>query len=176
MKGFSIYNMAVGLLLAVIILLIGGIIGKIFEKAMMRILHELEVNILIKRCVGYRVLVEEAISKAILWFVYITSFVIALSQLGIETLVLNILIGGIIIFVLIGVLLAVKDFIPNTIGGIVIRQRAAFKEGDSIKVKDIDGKVKSISLIQTILETKNGDMIYIPNATLVKELFWKKKK
>lgn len=162
-------------MLALMALFIGCIIGKMVEKTVKRMLHELEVNTVIKKIVGVRILVEEGCSISAKWIVYVMASIIALKQLGIETLALNILFGGIILFVVIALLLALRDAFPNAIGGIIIFKRGTIKKGDVIMVKDITGKVLEMSLLQTIVETKNGDIMYVPNAALVRELFQKKK-
>ncbi len=172
----TIYWLANHILMAVVILFIGGIIGKITEKTIQRILHELELNLLLRRFLGTKVLFEEAVSLGIKWLVYIMTMIIALKQLGIETIVLNILFAGIVLFCIVGILLGLRDFIPNAVSGLLLYKKKAIKQGDVIRVKDIEGKVKEMSLVQTILETKNKDIIYVPNACLVKEYFWKKKR
>ena len=48
-------------------------------------------------------------------------------------------------------------------------QVTIIKKGDKIKVDNLVGKVKKISLIETEIETKSGDIIYIPNSTLTKK-------
>jgi small-conductance mechanosensitive channel len=50
-----------------------------------------------------------------------------------------------------------------------------FKPGDVIKVKDIEGEVMSMSLVETILKVK-GDTVYIPNSVLTKNEIIKKEK
>lgn len=172
----QLYTWVNQLMLAFVILLIGCIIGKIVEKTVGSVLHGIEVNALLKKLAGTKILLEEALSKVTKWLVYIMTWIIALKQLGIETIVLNILFWSIILFCLIGALLGLRDFIPNALGGLLMYKKGILKKGEVIRVTDVEGRIKSITLVQTILETKNGDMIYIPNATLVKELFWKKKK
>ncbi|MBI4441087.1 mechanosensitive ion channel [Candidatus Woesearchaeota archaeon] len=170
-----LYQLAAQLLMAFAVLLIGGIIGKLVEKTVGRTLHELELNILFRRMLGTKVMLEELLSGAAKWLIYVMTLLIALKQLGIENIVLYTLLGSILLFCLIGLLLGLRDFIPNAVSGLLLYKRGTITEGDIIKVKDIEGRVKSITLVQTILETKNKDSIYIPNAALVRE-FWKKKK
>jgi len=164
------------LLLALVTFFIGGIIGKISEKTIRRILHEMELNLLLRRLLGGKILLEEAISLGIKWLVYIMTLIITLKQLGIETIVLNILFAGIVLFCVVGVLLGLRDFIPNAVSGMLLYKKRVIAVGDIICVKDIEGRVKKMTLVQTILETKNRDIIYVPNAYLVKEYFWKKRK
>lgn len=176
MELISLYQLANYLLLALVILFIGGIIGKVTEKMIRRILHELELNLLLRKIIGAKVLLEEAISLGIKWLVYIMTVIIALKQLGIEIIVLNILFAGIVLFCTIGLLLGLRDFIPNAVGGLLLYKKKTIKQGDIIRINDIEGKIKEMTLVQTILETKNREMIYVPNAYLVKEYFWKKRK
>ena len=43
-----------------------------------------------------------------------------------------------------------------------------FKVGQVIKVKGMQGKIIQITLLETKIETKTGDIIFIPNSVLNK--------
>ncbi|MBM3200720.1 mechanosensitive ion channel, partial [Candidatus Woesearchaeota archaeon] len=72
------------------------------------------------------------------------------------------------------IILAFKDFIPNITAGFFLHQKNMIKPGDVIKVKDIEGEVVSVSLVETILKVKD-DTVYIPNSVLTKNEVIKKK-
>lgn len=67
-------------------------------------------------------------------------------------------------------ILEIKDFFPNFVAGILIYQKRNFKEGDNIKVQNIDGIISDISLIETKIITKDKDTIWIPNSMLIKNI------
>ena len=92
----------------------------------------------------------------------------ALNQIGLATTVLYIISGGIIILVILLIFLAIKDFIPNFFSGIFIQYKNIIKEGNSIKVGTVEGKVKKIGLIETQIITKKKDTIILPNSIITK--------
>src|SRR3990167_2237062 len=63
-----------------------------------------------------------------------------------------------------------KEFVPNVVAGFMIYRKNRFKEGDYIKVKDIEGKVVHVNLVETRIKTKGKDIVYIPNSMLSREI------
>ncbi len=163
------------ILVAVIILLIGFILGKVATRLVEKGLKEIGLNKIIKD-VGVKIPLEGIISNFVLYFIYFISIIMALSHLEIATGVLNTLSAVIIILIGIFVVLSVKDFIPNIISGIILHQKSMIKEGDIILINDMKGKVKEITLLDTKLETKSGDLIIVPNSNLTKNQIVKKKR
>lgn len=155
---------------AIIILLIGFIIGKLTGKIIQWALHEIELNNLLQKAIGIKVSLEEIASSFTSYFIYFTSLIMALSHVGLTTTVLNIVAASIIIIVIISVFLSIKDFIPNMIAGIFIHQKRIINTGDIIKVIDVSGKIIHINLVETMVETKDKDIIYIPNSMLTKNV------
>jgi small-conductance mechanosensitive channel len=153
---------------AIIILLIGFIIGKLLGKIIQRALHEIELNNLLQRATGIKISLEEIISSFITYFIYFITVIMALSQIGLTTTVLNMISAAIIVIIILSVFLGIKDFVPNMIAGIFIHQKRFINKGDRIKVKDIEGKIIHINLVETRIETKQKDIIYIPNSMLTK--------
>lgn len=72
------------------------------------------------------------------------------------------------------ILLAFKDFIPNAFASFWIHQKKLIEIGDEIEVKDISGKVIEITLTETKIETKDKEIVLIPNSLLLKEKIKKK--
>jgi len=157
-----------GLLVAFIILLIGFIIGKLVGKVTKRILHEIELNNILKKASGIEVKLEQFISVFVTYFIYFITIIMVLNQLNVTTTILQMLSAAIIIVIIVSVILAIKDFVPNAFAGFYIYRRKLIKEGDKIKVKGIQGKIVHINLVETKLETKDGDTVYIPNSAITK--------
>ncbi|MBU0461925.1 MAG: mechanosensitive ion channel family protein [Nanoarchaeota archaeon] len=155
-------------LVAVIILLVGFIIGKILGRLMYKFLHGLEVNENLKKMAGVKVGFEEIIEAFTTYFIYFITIVTVLQQLGLATTVLNMIAGGVIVIIILSTLLGVKDFIPNAVAGFVLQRKDFLKVGEVIKVKGMQGKIIHISLVETKIETKDKDIIFIPNSVLTK--------
>ena len=76
--------------------------------------------------------------------------------------------AGAVVMIIIATALGIKDFIPNMIAGIFIYRQGIIKENQRMIIKNVEGKVKKISIIETELETKNGDIILVPNSLIIK--------
>ena len=161
---------------SVIILLMGLIVGRISGKLIHKVLHEIELNNILKKATGLKMSLEEIISSFVTYFIYFVFIIIAIEKLGVGAIVLNIIAGGVMIVIILSVFLGIKDFIPNCIAGIMIYRRSFIKKGDFIKVKNTEGKIIHINLIETRVETKNKDIISIPNSIITKNEVIKLKK
>ena len=98
-----------------------------------------------------------------------------LNQIGLTTFVLNVLAAAFIVLIVVMLLLGIKDFIPNLIAGISLYRKGFIKVGSKIKVNNIRGKVVNMTLTETQLKTRSGDLINVPNSVLVKSVVSKKK-
>ncbi len=156
------------LIIAIIILLAGFIIGKLVGKFVQRFLHDVELDRIMKKISHIRLSLEEIIASTITYIIYFIAVVSALKQIGFATDILNIIAIAFMIIIVIGIFLSIKDFVPNAIAGILIHQKKFLNEGDTIKVKNIQGKIVKINLIETRIETRSKDIIYIPNSVLTK--------
>ena len=154
--------------IAIIILLVGFIIGKLLGKLVSRVLHELEVDELSKKT-GAKVKIAEALGSLTSFLIYFIAVVMALDQLGIKTIILYIIAVAVIIFMILAMLLGIKDFIPNMFAGFFVFRKKLIKKDDWIMVHGVKGKIEKINLVETTLKTKTGDTVIIPNSTLMKE-------
>ena len=162
---------------AILILLLGFILGRIVGKITQKVLHEIELNNIIKKATGLKIALEEVISKLLTYFIYFIFIIWALNELGLTTTILTMISGAALIIIILSVLLAIKDFIPNAFAGFLIHRRRQIKPGDSIKTDGLQGKITRISLVETEIKTQKGDIIYIPNSILTKrEIIVRKRK
>jgi len=159
-------NSIINLIGAILIVLMGIIIGKFFDKVIRRVLAELNTNKILKEEAGVKIPFEEFIGSIIKYLVYFAAVIMALNQLGITTIVLNIILGLILFLLIAFIVLAFKDFVPNLVSGLFLHQKREIKDGDRIRVDNIEGKIIHINLVETRVETKNGDVVYIPNSIL----------
>lgn len=154
---------------AFIILIIGLILGKLAGKFLRKILNQLKLNQILNSSTGVKSTFEETFSLALEYFIYFLALIFALDQLNITTTILNIISGALITFILISLLIAIKDFMPNLIAGIYILNRfKKLKQGITITINGITGKIKEISLVEIKLETKDKDIVYITNSNFLK--------
>ncbi|MDD5087025.1 MAG: mechanosensitive ion channel [Candidatus Nanoarchaeia archaeon] len=156
------------IVVAVIIILIGLVVGKILGKVVKNLLHSIEFNSIMKKATGIKISLEEGISFFVSYFIYFLFIVMALNQLGLTTVVLHMISGAILIIIIISIFLSIKDFMPNMFSGIFIHKKKFINVGDTIKVDNTEGKVIHINLVETKIETKRGDIIYLPNSLLTR--------
>lgn len=70
-----------------------------------------------------------------------------------------------------GVLLSLgsSSFIANSIAGLSMTYRAAFREGDRIRVGDVVGTVEEIKLMVTKVRTPKNEQVIIPNSNILND-------
>jgi len=155
--------------LAAIVLLFGFIMGRLFGKLLLKILQELEINAFFRRILNIKLPLDELLSTLVAFLIYFFAIVSSLEILGLNVYFFNILAIGIIIIILLSIFVSFWGFIPNFVAGILIHQRHIVKNGDLIETKNIKGRIVHLGLIEAKLETKEKDVIYIPNSALLKE-------
>ena len=161
------------LIAAVIIVLIGLIVGKVLGKLTQKVLHELEVDRILKKTARIKFSFEKMIGRFVSYFIYFVAIIIALNQFGLTTTVLHMISAAVLIIIVISIVLGVKDFIPNFLAGIQVYRKGMVKEGDFIRVRGTEGEVASLDITEIKLKTEKGDILYIPNSILIKEDFTK---
>ncbi len=158
----------VNFMAALLIFFIGFILGKLLGKIIKQVLHHVDLDYFLRKTLGMRISFETIIASFTSYFVYIVSFVMALGQVGLSVAILQMLIGGVIVIIVISVILSIKDFVPNFVAGLMIREKGFINEGDIVQVKDVEGKVLELGIIETILQNRRGDRIFIPNIVFTK--------
>ncbi len=166
----SIFNNVVT---ALVLLLIGFIAGRIIGKMMQKLLHEVDLDKSLKQA-GVKLSLEYFISRFIMYSIYFLAIILALEQLGINTFVFSVIALGIVVVIIISLVLAIKDFVPNLMAGLFIHRKNIVRDGDKVDVGGIKGVVVHVNLFETKIRTKKGETVFIPNSTLVKERVVKK--
>ncbi|MFA5406658.1 MAG: mechanosensitive ion channel domain-containing protein [Candidatus Nanoarchaeia archaeon] len=161
------------IILALSTIIIGVIIVKLLSKYTGRIKDTKAFKSLIKNS-GY--------SEALLWYssyfiklgLYIVVSLIAISFLGFAQQVLT-LMAVILSLSIIGVLAySLRDLIPSAFAGYYLMHSKLVNEGDTIKVKEFEGKVTEVNLLTTIIKDSKGGMILIPNKIIMEKILRKK--
>ena len=150
--------------IAVLILLIGLIIGKLIGNLIKRALREVQLDKQMKAATGFRFSLEKLISSFVMYFIYFIAIAMSLNSLGLTTAILNMISAAIILIIVVSFILAVKDFFPNFIAGIMLRTKKIFAEGDEIQIKEVRGKIFSIGFLETRLVTRYKEEVILPNA------------
>ena len=145
----------------IIILVVGFVIanfaGKWIDQELMKQKYE-----------NSKILVT--VSKAIIYLIF---FSIAITQLGVGTEIIPILVSafawsiaaGIGAAVAIGLGFALKDILPAVIVS-SSRKRSILKVGQKIKLGDVTGKIVSIEALHLVVEQDNGEKVIIPSKEL----------
>jgi len=162
------------LIAAIVILLIGVFVGRFVGNLLKKLLNELNTDKILKEEAGVKVPIEDLFGNALKYLIYFAAIIMALNQLGLATTILYIILIVILIVIIILIILAFKDFIPNVTAGFFIHQKRNLKEGDKIKVGDVEGEILHINLVETKIKNKNGDVVFIPNSMLMKDKVKKK--
>ena len=145
-------NFLVAVLVLVLFVLLGKLLKKIFNKVFQKITDNKSLQSLLSSILYIAV-------------VSIGTF-IALSILQLDGAVTSLLAGAGVIGLALG--FAFQDIASNFIAGTMMSIRKPFKIGDLIKTNDFFGKVTNIHLRTTTIQTMQGQIIMIPNASVFK--------
>ena len=168
-------DLTLNLIAGLVILLVGLVVGRFLGNLTRKVLHELELDRLLREQTRFKIPLEQLLGSLVKFVVYFIAIIFSLDQLGLQTAILNIILTIILIVMVVFMILAVKDFIPNLVSGLILHQKRNIKPGEKIEVNDIEGEVINITLIETKIRTKSGDIVYIPNSILTKNVVIKKK-
>lgn len=161
-------DVMINILVAMLIFFIGFILGRLLGKVLKKVLRHMNLDFFIRKTIGLKFSLEELLSGVVSYFIYIISFIMALNQLGLSTAILQMVIGGAIVVIVISIILSIKDFLPNIMSGMVLREKSFISENDVVRIKDIEGKVIEMGLIETVIQNRHGDRIFIPNIVFTK--------
>lgn len=163
-------------IVALVILIVGFILGKIIGRIVEKAFKAIDLDKGIKKTSGIRYSVSAIIGTVVAYVIYLVTILLALDQLKLTQRIIMFIAIIAVIIIIIAVLLSIKDFIPNFIAGLTLNNKGLIDDGDFLKIKDMEGVVEKIGLLETIIRTKSDEIIYIPNSTLAKSEFIKIKK
>jgi len=108
-----------------------------------------------------------SLETVLTYVIYLLAFLTALRRLGIFKEVFA-LIGAVLIgLIFVAVYLEFRDTLANFLSYLFVRQ-LNLKNGEIIKISDVEGKIKNVGLLEVTLLTEKNDTIIIPNRFLVK--------
>ena len=152
----------------VLVLIIGFLVSKLINDFLTSWLKRKEVKKFVEE-LGYDEPLLDLIIVSVKYIIYFITFIIAVSQFGIGTFLLNMIILLIALLVVIFIIYSLRDFIPNAAAGIYLTKVKAIKVGDNIKIGVYQGTVKSINLFTTTIVDEEGKVTIIPNSILTKK-------
>ena len=142
------------------------LVGIIFF-AVKGITHSLDL--VVKKRLKKKGLTDEGRSKSITqifkYIVYVLGFFIAIESLGIKADVII----GVFAALGLGIGFALQDVFKDLISGIIILFEGNVAVGDILQVDDLIGSVKQIKLRTSIIRTRDGIYMVIPNSRIVNE-------
>ena len=149
-------NYSFQLLGAVLVLVLGFIVGGWVSRAVLRLMKHRNVDLTLREFLA-------GVVKMLVVGVFLLA---VLDKLGISVTPLIAAIGGLAV----GASFAIQGPVSNYGAGLVIILTRMFKLGDTITVQGCSGLVEEISLATTILKTEDGELIVIPNRQIAGEI------
>lgn len=116
--------------------------------------------------------IEKWIVKLSKYVIYVAGIFAAISISGFDLTSVIVGLGAFSI----AISFAMSNVIQNFVSGLLVQADRVFKVGDEIKVQAYEGKVVKVSVRSTIIETKDGDMVFIPNSIFITNPVIKKKR
>ena len=147
-------NIVVAFFIAIAFGIIAKVIGNVAGKIMRRTFESRQIASLLT-----------SIIKSI---VLIAGIFIALDFVGLKGTVTSLLAGAGIVGLAIG--FAFQDMTENFIAGVAMGIRKPFEIGDVIEAEGVFGNVKEINLRNTLVETFYGQLEFIPNKILFRNI------
>lgn len=152
-------EMLPNLALALLVLIVFYVIGKMLRKFVRTLLEKATTN---KTVID---LAETVMSVIIIGI----GLFFALSILNLDGTVTSLLAGAGIIGLALG--FAFQDIAANFISGLLLSIRHPFGIGDIIQSNDYYGTVQKLNLRNTIIKTPQGQIVYIPNKVVYENPF-----
>lgn len=142
------------LVVALVLLGIVVVAAKLIRKAVSRALGRVSQN---KQ-------VNNLISTLVYVIIVLAGAFVALEILELDKTVTSLLAGLGVLGLALG--FAFQDIMSNFVSGVLLAFRRPFQPGDLIKTNDIFGKVRETNLRSTLIEEGDGQLVYMPNASI----------
>lgn len=143
----SVYSLKI--VAAILILVIGKWLSRKISDVVSKILEKNKIDVTL---VGF-------LSNIIYYSLIILVLIAAAGQLGINTTSFLTIIGA----AGLAVGLALKDSLSNFAAGVMLILFRPFKVGDAVNAGGVVGKVESINIFNTILNTPDNQRVIVPN-------------
>ncbi|WP_026955250.1 mechanosensitive ion channel family protein [Algoriphagus vanfongensis] len=148
-------SMIPNMVVAVLVFIFFLLLAKYGTRLAVRIFSKTSSNVALKNL----------LSTVVHWMILGLGIFIILGILGLEKAVTSLLAGIGVVGLALG--FAFQDIAANFVSGVILAFRKPYRIGDVIEVDDIMGKVLRTNLRVTVLETFQGQEVYIPNKELL---------
>lgn len=167
-------KLIIKIVVSLIILLIGFIVGKIVGRLVYKILNELKINAFFQKTTGLKVNPDDIISKGVTYLIDFFVIIIAFDAIAFTPTLLYIFSGALVVIIVFTVIIGIKDIIPNVVAGMIIYRKGVILKDNEIEINGHKGRVDKVSLLETTIIKKNGDLLYLPNSAVLKFSILKK--
>jgi small-conductance mechanosensitive channel len=163
------------LIVALLILFVGMIFGRICGRAVQALLKEIDFDKNIGKF-GFNYKLANIISTSASYVIYFISVIFALMQFGMVAPVFYSLVVFFLAVFFASAVLTVKEFFPNLFSGLYVKFKPMMNEGEIVRVHNVEGKVEHIGLVKTKIISRKGDVIFLNNSVISKNKIVKLKK
>ena len=146
-------SLAINVLAAIAILLVGWLVGSWLER---------RTTAIIRHTSGVDTGFTPALAKVVKYLVIALSVIAVLGRFGVQTASITALIGA--AGLTIG--LALQGTLSNVAAGIMLLALRPFKLGDGVDIAGTAGQIADMGLFTTKLITWDGVVVYLPNSTV----------
>lgn len=111
--------------------------------------------------------IERGIVRVSKYVVYVIGLFVVVGVLGVDLTSLLLGLGAFSI----AISFATSNIIQNLVSGLIVMSEKAFQVGDVIQVrvggKEYRGRVAKIGIRSAVLETEDGDTVFVPNSLFI---------
>ncbi|MDY7082809.1 MAG: mechanosensitive ion channel, partial [Halobacteria archaeon] len=115
-----------------------------------------------ERLEGVKVSEVSQIPSFVKYTIIFIAVLMALSQLGISTTALHILLAVVLIGVMVIVVVALRNMVSSAVSGLYILMTQPYSIGDRVRVGEVEGVVQEIDMFTTRLEDDGREYV-VPN-------------
>lgn len=156
----AILNYSPKILIAILIIVVFYFIAKLAKRISLKFyskLYQKESHI------------ANIISVIIYCLILFFGIFLSLEVLGLESVLAKMIAGAGVVGIVAG--FAFKEIASNAFAGFLLSVQRPFKKGDWVELDSKFGKVRTISLITTSIETIAGQEVFIPNQIIYSNSF-----
>jgi small conductance mechanosensitive channel len=145
-------NYSIKLVAAILVLVIGNWLSHKISKLLKTLLEKNKIDITL---VGF-------LTNIIYYALMVMVVIAAAGQLGINTTSFLTIVGA----AGLAVGLALKDSLSNFASGVMLILFRPFKVNDAVSAGGVSGKVESINIFNTVLNTVDNQRVIVPNSSI----------